>query len=232
MPNLQTELNRHTMRIPPWLITGHLALLLLLPRAVLAQDTVKYSASPTGSMVKIEGTSTLHDWTMESKIVPGSLELDPKVQLDSAKTAVAGLDGNKLPMKVKVSIPVRSLKSYTTAMDNVYQDAMEEKKFPKIEYSLAELTVKDGEHKPGAPFEFSATGDLVVHGVTNRITMPVTIEPLEGNKLKIKGAVPLKMTSFGVKPPAPKLALGLIKTGDDIKASFEWLVVRKAEAAK
>jgi polyisoprenoid-binding protein YceI len=220
------------MRIRPWLITGSLALLFLLARAVQAQDAIKYSASPTGSMVKIEGTSTLHDWTMETKIVGGSLELDPKVQLDTSKATIAGLDGNKVPLKVKVSIPVRSLKSYATAMDNVYQDAMEEKTFPKIEYFLTEVTAKEGEHKAGAPFEFNSTGDLVVHGVTNKITMPVTIDAVEANKLKIKGSVPLKMTSFGVKPPAPKIALGMIKTGDDIKVSFEWLVGRRAEAAK
>ena len=40
------------------------------------------------------------------------------------------------------------------------------------------------------------------------------------------------MTTFEVKPPAPKIALGMIKTGDDIKVSFEWLVVHKPEAAK
>jgi hypothetical protein len=31
------------------------------------------------------------------------------------------------------------------------------------------------------------------------------------------------MTSFGIKPPAPKLALGLIHTDDDVKVTFEWL---------
>ena len=164
------------MRIRSWLITANLALWFLLARSVPAQEAAKYSASPTGSSVKIEGTSTIHDWTMESKIVGGSLELDPKVQFDAAQAALTGLEGNKVPMKVKVSIPVRSLKSYTTAMDNVYQDAMEEKKFPRIEFFLSELTVKEGEHKPGTPFEFNSTGELVVHGVTNKITMPVTID--------------------------------------------------------
>ena len=220
------------MRMRPWFITANLALLLLLARGAQAQDAVKFSASPTGSMVKIEGTSTIHDWSMETKIVPGSLELDPKIQLDATKATVSGLEGNKVPIKAKISIPVRSLKSYTTAMDNVYQDAMEEKTYPKIEFFLTELTVKEGEHKAGTPFEFNSTGDLVVHGVTNKIAMPVTIEALETNKLKIKGSVPMKMTSFNVKPPAPKIALGMIKTGDDIKVSFEWVVVKKAEAAK
>ena len=32
----------------------------------------------------------------------------------------------------------------------------------------------------------------------------------------------VKMTSFGIQPPAPKIALGLISTGDDVKIAFEW----------
>jgi hypothetical protein len=39
----------------------------------------------------------------------------------------------------------------------------------------------------------------------------------------------LKMTDFGIEPPAPKLPGGLapIKTGAEIKFSFEWVVVKR-----
>ena len=40
------------------------------------------------------------------------------------------------------------------------------------------------------------------------------------------------MTDFKIDPPAPKIALGLIKTGDDVKLIFEWMLApRKAPAA-
>jgi hypothetical protein len=35
------------------------------------------------------------------------------------------------------------------------------------------------------------------------------------------------MTDFGIEPPAPKIALGAITTGDDIKFSFEWVVAKR-----
>jgi hypothetical protein len=38
------------------------------------------------------------------------------------------------------------------------------------------------------------------------------------------------MTDFKIEPPAPAIGLGLIKTGDDVKLSFEWLTVPKAAA--
>ena len=63
--------------------------------------------------------------------------------------------------------------------------------------------------------------------------MPVTIERLDRTKLKVVGSMPLKMTDFDVTPPAPRiLGMPLIKTGDDIKISVEWLVAQKAEPAK
>jgi len=52
-----------------------------------------------------------------------------------------------------------------------------------------------------------------------------------GKKLKTSGDVTLKMTSFKIDPPAPKIALGLISTGDDIKIHFEWLTAMPEKTA-
>jgi hypothetical protein len=37
----------------------------------------------------------------------------------------------------------------------------------------------------------------------------------------------MKMTDFKIEPPAPKIALGAIKTGDEITISFEWMTAAK-----
>ena len=66
--------------------------------------------------------------------------------------------------------------------------------------------------KDGA-YVFDAKGDLAVAGVTNKISMPVNVTPMADKKLKITGTVTVKMTDFKIDPPAPKIALGMIKTG-------------------
>jgi polyisoprenoid-binding protein YceI len=71
---------------------------------------------------------------------------------------------------------------------------------------------------------FEASGDLAVAGVTNKITMPVKVTPMPGNLVKISGTADIKMTQFKITPPAPALAGGLIKTGDDVKLMFDWMV--------
>ncbi len=202
---------------------------LLLAIQVPAQNMVVYKATPpgSGSLVAIDGTSSIHDWTMEGRIIAGKMELGSKVEIDTAKDTVAGLEDGKVPAKVEVTnIPVRSLKSKFAKMDEIMQEHMEEKTFKKIEYYLKELVYKKTDHKAGAPFEFESKGSLIVHGVTNEISMPVKIENIGKDKLKISGTQALKMTDFKVKPPSPTLGLGAITTGDDIKVRFDWVVAK------
>ncbi|MBI2926753.1 MAG: YceI family protein [Verrucomicrobia bacterium] len=213
------------------------ALLLLLATQLSAQDKVRYDASP-GSKVKIEGTSTIHDWTMEGSIIGGTFEIEKEFQSDLSLKSVPCLNGKGCPA-VKASITVRTLKSGKETMDGIMQDAMKAKEHPRIEYKLTAMKPKGDVPASGTPVKFDAKGDLSIAGVTKPIDLEVTMERLEGNKIRFKGATPdiksptaMKMTDYGIKPPAPSLALGLIKTGDEIKVSFEWMLALKQDAAK
>jgi polyisoprenoid-binding protein YceI len=189
-----------------------------------AEGWVRYDAQP-GSKIKIDGTSTVHDWTVESKMIGGSVEFESSFDLDNPKPG-------KVDAKTSVLIPVRQLKSDKTAMDNVMYDAMKQKDHPRIEYRLTEMTLKDAPKSPVDPVVFDTKGELTVAGVTNKVSMPVTMHRADKSKLKFTGTVAIKMTSFGIQPPAPKIALGLISTGDDVKLTFEWLTARKQEPPK
>jgi polyisoprenoid-binding protein YceI len=97
---------------------------------------------------------------------------------------------------------------------------------------LTALTLKGEPKGPNGPAEYTSKGDLTVSGVKKAIEMPITIERLDDGKLKIKGSVPIKMTDHKIKPPAPALAMGLIKTGDDVKVSIEWILGKQADTAQ
>jgi polyisoprenoid-binding protein YceI len=174
----------------------------------------------------MEGTSTIHDWTVESPMVGGFIEADSGFPESALK------DPQAAKPKVHVFIPVSTLKSYSETMDGVMQDHLDMEKYPRIEYRLIELKPKSAAGAAG-PLKFDAVGALTVSGTTCTNTMPVTIERIDKTKIKVAGSTPLKMTDFGVTPPAPRiLGMPLIKTGDDIKISVEWLVAQKAEPAK
>jgi polyisoprenoid-binding protein YceI len=190
---------------------------LLLLGAVSAGAQVRYQATP-GSNMKLEGTSTVHDWTVEGKIIGGSIEFASEDALDPAKTP------GEVKAKVDVSVPVSSLQSGKKLMNDIMHDALKIKDHKAITYSLKEM--KPQARKAGEPLKFDTKGDLTVAGIKKEIDMVVTLVP-EGNKLKATGSKQLKMTDFGIKPPAPAVGLGLIKTADEVTVTFEWNTVKK-----
>jgi polyisoprenoid-binding protein YceI len=199
--------------------------LLLIAASIQAEESwTRYKAQPTGSKVKIEGTSTVHPWTMEGQIIGGYVEMDPT--FDSAPKP------GKVSARALVTIPVRSLNSGKASMDSVMQQAMKQTDHPRIQYRLTEMSLKEAPKSPEGPYQFETKGELVVAGVTNKISMPVSMERIDKTKLKFNGSTPIKMTDYGVTPPSP-LGLGLvIKTGNEVKIIFEWVTARSAVTPK
>jgi polyisoprenoid-binding protein YceI len=167
---------------------------------------------------------------MEGMMIGGFAEFAAGAQLDAAQTTPSGLKEGKMPVKVHALIPVQSLHSKAEhapdIMDHLMQEHLKADQFARIEYTLTDMTFK-GPHAAGKPFEFDTSGELSIAGVTNKVSFPVTIEPSGVNKIKINAVVPLKMTAFGVDPPAPNIGLGLMRCGDDIKIIIDWTLMKR-----
>ena len=50
--------------------------------AVLGAESVRYQGVPRGSSVKIDGTSTVHDWSVEGKLIGGYMTVDGEFPAD------------------------------------------------------------------------------------------------------------------------------------------------------
>jgi polyisoprenoid-binding protein YceI len=208
------------MKIKLLLSGARLALpvLLALPLCA-AENWVRYDALPAGSKAKVEGTSTIHDWTVECRLIAGHVEFDSGFNLDQPAPG-------KINAHCVVTIPIRQMKSDNTKMDNVMYEHLKQKAYPIIEYRLTEMTLKEAPKTPDAPFLFETKGELAVAGVTNKVQMPVSLTRVGKDKLKFTGSTSAKMTGFGIEPP--KL-IGILSTGDDVKITFEWLAAKKEE---
>ena len=104
------------MRFQKWGV----GIVLFAALAVFAADNIQFESRP-GSKVTVNGTSTIHDWTVESQILKGTME----VPADFASNPAAAKSA-----KVEVTIPVRSLKSGKTPMNNIMWEAMKMKTIP------------------------------------------------------------------------------------------------------
>jgi hypothetical protein len=202
------------------------------PPPVVAAGLTRFDAKSGPDMkVRIEGTSTIHDWQVEGHIIGGSIEVGPGFPTEPGQAATPG----KVQAEVKAYIPVRGLKSvekdgshYSDKMDEVMYDKMKSAANPRITYHSIELVLKESPRSKDLPYVFDSKGELAVAGVTNSISMPVNVLPLGDKKLKISGSITLKMSDFKVEAP---VLIGLLSTGDPVKLSFEWPVQQKQAPA-
>lgn len=178
-----------------------------------------------GSNVAIDGTSTIHDWTVKGAIIGGYFEAE-RTFLDVP--SLLGYGTNAIAARAEVRIPVKSLKSQTlvgaSKMDEIMQQAMRMEANPTIVYTLERMAVRDVHSASNRPVTLQTQGELVIAGVTNATTLEVIAERLDSRRYKFTGSKVLKMTDFGIQPPAPNLGgTSPIRTGDEVKVRFEWL---------
>ncbi len=217
----------------PPAVGGGAGVAVTVARPPVVGPLVRYAAfSRAGltNMVRIEGTSTIHEWQVEGHLIGGSAEFGQGFAPQPGAEAAAG----SVEAKVSVFIPVRSLKSveksgrpYSDAMDEIMYGKLREPANKRITYTLTLLTLKEQSRGVTDPFLYEATGNLCVAGVTNIITMPVTVLPDPSGRIQFAGSVKVKMTDFKIDPPSPSLPGGIkIETGDEVTLRFAWWVNR------
>lgn len=148
--------------------------------------------SPSSFLVK--GTSTMHDWESKSTSISGGAVLTTNGEIKDCK----------------LTIPVKTLKSGKSGLDDNMYKALKEPKFKEITF------VQSGFEKSGN--QNFIVGKLTISGTTNTIKVPVTLSK-SGNGVTMKGSYKLKMTQFGVEPPS--FMFGAMTTGDDLEIVFD-----------
>jgi hypothetical protein len=165
------------------------------------------------SKVVVSGNSNVHDWSCTSAGFQAS------IMLDSAYDTRPLAEVTKPIKKVVVTIPVKSLKCGKDKMDENTYKALKASEFSEIRYVLDTYEVTKALENG---FTATTTGDLTVSGVTTKVTIPITAERQAAGAIRAEGAVPLKMTDFGIKPPVA--LLGTLRTKNDITIKFEVLL--------
>jgi polyisoprenoid-binding protein YceI len=182
-----------------------ISIIAALALAALAASAERF-APATGSLVRVEGTSTIHAWKMEGSTIEGQINAPTPDNWNAPATAI-------------VTIPVTSIKSEHSKMDKLMADALKASSNPKIRFELTEATPKT---TGSNAFVLAAKGKLTIAGVTRDVAFDVQGSRTSDGQYALSGTAPIKMTSFGIKPPTAML--NTIKTGDDVKVTFRWIV--------
>ncbi|AEL28290.1 YceI family protein [Cyclobacterium marinum DSM 745] len=173
-----------------------LAVFIVAGVETVAQNSFTLS---TDQELKVEGTSTIHDWEMISDKAKGSAEIE--------------LKGNKITgiNSMVINLPATSLKSGKGSMDNNAYEALNTKEFPEIQFSLVEVKALTDQ-------SLQAMANLTIAGNTHLMSFKVDYE-ISGDTIQFIGSFPVNFTQFKMDPP--KAMFGTIKTGDKLQISFE-----------
>ena len=180
--------------------------------------------------VRIEGSSNIDTWQVESKAVSGFLEVGPEFPLSSGQKTSPG----PVEARGEVVVEVRSLKSvekdgkpFSNKMDEIMYEALRAKQDPRILFRLSRMVLRSVPRVSSSPNELDAHGQLVVGGAGKEMALAINSLSLPGNQVKIWGSTTIKMTDFKIEPPSPTITLGLIKTDDEVKVLFECVLAKE-----
>jgi polyisoprenoid-binding protein YceI len=188
------------MRIGRILILAAVALISTF--ATNAQITRKNSAF----IIKVSGSSNLHDWTMEAK--SGSIEAT--LNLASNVSYLAGIQS------LSFTLPVKNLKSTEgSTMDKRAYDALKADKYPNISFSLLTATLVS---PAGNKSQYKVTGNLTIAGVSKPIEMLANSTKNADGSVIITGQQKLKFTQFSLKPPS--FMFGALKVTDNLTIDY------------
>lgn len=190
---------------------NHLAGLFLLIAAGPAFSAPLPLALDEGSVLWIEGDSTLHPYSSTSTALGLTMTLDQ----EKDETAAAAAKRKK-PAALTLTVPVSSLKSAHKQLDKNLQKALEADKNPEISFVLESYEVP-----AETPASVLAKGKLSIAGKSKDVVVVGGLSEKDG-RLVVEGRHELLMTDFGVKPP--KMMMGAIKTADKVTVKFKLLL--------
>jgi polyisoprenoid-binding protein YceI len=183
-----------------------LSIFLIVGATQLLHAQTKYKIQETKDIdMKLSGTSTLHNWTMETQTFTGEAQFGFKsgnIQLNSIKS-------------LSFNLNVTDLKSGEKGLDKNAYKALKTDQYKDIVYKLSSAVImpeKDGRYL------IKTQGNLSIAGVTKDVAMDVYAVVNKDGSITCTGSDKLLMTDYQVKPP--KFMLGAMKTGDAITLNY------------
>ncbi|MFB6274381.1 MAG: YceI family protein [Salinibacter sp.] len=169
-----------------------------------------YTFDSTPNEMRVEGGSTIHDWSCPIKTLDGTLQVDTA---GAAKTPIAP------PSKVQVSIPVDAITCDNGTMNEKLREALKMESHPQVQFSLQEAQVSPLPDSGSGWFQVDATGTLTLAGNQRQIDLPVSGQRLENGDLRFVGRHTIRLSDYGIERPSAMF--GAIKVSKKVTVHFD-----------
>jgi polyisoprenoid-binding protein YceI len=178
-------------------------ILLSLSIWIWAGTNVPLSIQPSNTII-LKGTSTLHDFECKSTVLNGAVEMDTLMRSFTS---------------IEIIIPVKSIHSESSSMDENMYEALKAEEYANIKFSLLHSDNPGEENSIHSDSTLHLRGTLTIAGKEQLIDLPVKVIKKSNGIITVRGEKILLMTDYGIKPPT--FMLGVLKTGNEVVVEFE-----------
>lgn len=153
----------------------------------------------------------------KSDAVGRSPAVTGSVRVDGSGTSLTASDA-------RFEVDLTQLTSDESRRDNrIRTDGLQTNQFPKATFVSTKPIPLPAETASGQAVKATAEGDLTIHGVTRRVTIPLDVR-VTGGKGELVGSLGFPMSDFNITPPSIG---GFVTVDPDATLEFK-LVLEKA----
>ncbi len=153
------------------------------------------------SVLTVDGTSTLHNWTVTANTCNGSLNIDALVFKE-----------------ISFEADVASIKSTRGAsMNKKTHNALKKEEHPKIMFSATDVALSEGDNQ-------GISGKLNVAGVEKDVVITTSIKNSSVN-IQLTGNYKITLQDYNMDPPTAMF--GSIVVGDDVTVNFDLVFAKE-----
>jgi polyisoprenoid-binding protein YceI len=114
---------------------------------------------------------------------------------------VAAAGEGLVARELRMEVDVTQLRSDETRRDNrIRTQGLESNRFPRATFASTGEIVVPASAATGQAFDATVEGDLTLHGVTRRVTIPVKGQ-MFGDAAEVVGSLQFPMSMFDIDPP-------------------------------
>ncbi len=122
-------------------------------------------------------------------------------------TGSINIDGTTLT-DVTVEADMTAITTNDNRRDDRVQDALETSRFPTATFTLTEPIELGEAANTGAATSVDATGDLTIHGVTTKVTLPLEAQVVD-DTIVVVGSLDIDLSTYGVEAPSAPIVVSV-----------------------
>lgn len=192
-------------------------LVLVAPRSALSAER-RFTLDPDRSMVLVRtGRAGLFKFAGHEHVIRAT-QLEGDVVADDANLAASSVSVVIPAAGLSVLFegePPQDVPKVQAKMQS--PDLLDVTRFPTITFRSTAITAKAAGE---GIYEATIAGELVLHGVTRRMTIPARVELAAAGTLVAKGRTTLRQTDFSLEPTS---VAGVVKVKNEVVIEYEFV---------